>query len=131
MSKKLDGKIALVTRGSRGIGAAIASRLAAEGAKVVITYAKDEGRAARVVKTIEQAGGEATAVRADTTDADAAKSAVEKTVATFGGLSRRRGPLLQSRGAIVSTTSKDSVGTCPSPPFPHPQAEPSVLVARV
>ena len=86
MSKKLEGKIALITGGSRGIGAAIAKRLAADGAKVAITYTKGADAAASVVKEIERAGGKAIAIQADAADADAGKAAVEKTVATFGRL---------------------------------------------
>src|SRR6202051_1642566 len=91
MSKKLEGKIALVTGGSRGNGAAIAKRLAADGAKVAITYTKGADAAASVVKAIERAGGKAVAIQADAggaeaADADADKAAVEKTVATFGRL---------------------------------------------
>src|SRR5437660_2820563 len=86
MSKKLEGKIALITGGSRGIGAAIAKRLAAEGANVAITYTKGADAAASVVKEIERAGGKAIAIQADATNADAGKAAVEKTVATFGRL---------------------------------------------
>src|ERR1700728_2376271 len=86
MSKKLEGKIALITGGSRGIGAAIAKRLAADGAKVAITYAKGADAASAVVKAIERAGGKAIAIQADAADADAGKAAVERTVATFGRL---------------------------------------------
>jgi 3-oxoacyl-[acyl-carrier protein] reductase len=82
----LAEKVALVTGGSRGIGAAIAKRLAADGASVAITYAKDSGAASAVVNAIEQKGGKAIAIQADAADVDAVKGAVEKTVATFGGL---------------------------------------------
>jgi 3-oxoacyl-[acyl-carrier protein] reductase len=86
MSGKLEGKIALITGGSRGIGAAIARRLAADGANVAITYSKDVDAAAAVVKEIERAGRKVIAIQADATDASAVEAAVEKTVATFGGL---------------------------------------------
>ena len=83
---KLADKVALVTGGSRGIGAAIAKRLAADGASVAITYAKDAQAAEAVVKAIEQDGGKAISIQANAADTSAVKEAVEKAVATFGRL---------------------------------------------
>src|SRR5580698_4105734 len=83
---KLAKKVALVTGGSRGIGAAIAKRLAADGASVAITYAKDASAASAVVKAIELGGGKAIAVQADAANVEAVKTAVEKAVSTFGRL---------------------------------------------
>jgi 3-oxoacyl-[acyl-carrier protein] reductase len=83
---KLTDKVALVTGGSRGIGAAIVKRLAADGASVAFTYAKDASAASAVVKAIELLGGKAIAIQADAADVEAVKAAVEKTVATFGRL---------------------------------------------
>jgi 3-oxoacyl-[acyl-carrier protein] reductase len=83
---KLANKVALVTGGSRGIGAAIAKRLAADGASVAITYAKDANAASTVVKAIESSGGKALAIQADAADPKAINAAIEKIVATLGKL---------------------------------------------
>lgn len=104
MSKKLEGKIALVTGGSRGIGAAIAKRLAADGANVAITYTKGADAAATVVKEIERASGKAIAIQADAADADAVKSAVDKTVAKFGRLD----VLVNNAGTAIPKTFEET-----------------------
>jgi 3-oxoacyl-[acyl-carrier protein] reductase len=76
----------LVTGGSRGIGAAIAKRLALEGAAVAVTYTSSPQKAQEVVRAIESAGGRALAVRADSGDAPAVKNAVAETAKNLGGL---------------------------------------------
>jgi 3-oxoacyl-[acyl-carrier protein] reductase len=82
----LNEKVALVTGGSRGIGAAIAKRLAADGAAMAITYAQDATGASAVVEAIESKGGKAFAIQAEATDKESVEAAVEKTVATLGRL---------------------------------------------
>src|SRR4029077_13785687 len=84
--RPLSGKVALVTGGSRGIGAAIAKRLAAGGASVAVTYSKGADAAASVAKEIERGGGKAIAIQADAVDAEAVRNAVERTVTTLGQL---------------------------------------------
>jgi len=101
---KLSRKVALVTGGSRGIGAAIAKRLAADGANVAITYTKGAEAAASVVKEIESAGGKAIAIQADAADAEAVRSAVDKTVATFGGIDM----LVNNAGTAIPKRFEDA-----------------------
>lgn len=83
---ELNGKVALVTGGSRGIGAAIAKRLAREGAAVALTYVSSADKAEAVAKEIEADGGTALVIHADSGDPDAVVAAVEHTVQTLGGL---------------------------------------------
>jgi 3-oxoacyl-[acyl-carrier protein] reductase len=83
---QLENKVAVITGGSRGIGAAIAKRLAKDGARVAITYTKGADAAASVVKQIEASGGKALAIQADATDPIAVRSAIDKVVSTFGRL---------------------------------------------
>jgi 3-oxoacyl-[acyl-carrier protein] reductase len=82
----LTGKRALVTGGSRGIGAAIAQALAENGADVAITYNSSPGRADGVVASIEALGRKGLAIGADSADPDAIRRAVGETVDTLGGL---------------------------------------------
>jgi len=82
----LHGRTALVTGGSRGIGAATALRLAREGADVALTYVNGKEAAEDVVRRIEALGRRAVALRADSADADEAAGAVDGTTAALGGL---------------------------------------------
>ena len=104
MTKALEGKVALVTGGSRGIGAGIARRLAGDGAAVAITYTKGADAAASVVQAIERNGGRAVAIQAEATDPKAAQAAVDKTVAIFGRLDI----LVNNAGTAIPKPFEDS-----------------------
>ncbi|CAN5132544.1 glucose 1-dehydrogenase [soil metagenome] len=83
-AKRLEGKVALVTGGSRGIGAAIALKLAAEGAKVVLSYASNKEAADKVVGEIKALGSQAVAVKANVTSASDSAAVVAETIKAFG-----------------------------------------------
>lgn len=85
-TRPLEGKTALVTGGSRGVGAGIVARLAADGARVAFTYANAKERAEAVADAVETAGGTALAIRADSRYEQDVESAVTQTVERFGGL---------------------------------------------
>jgi 3-oxoacyl-[acyl-carrier protein] reductase len=97
MNYSLKGKRALVTGGSRGIGAAIVKRLAAEGATVAFTYASSPSQAGEVVKAAEAKGVQCISIQADSADAKALVAAVERTVGELGGLDI----LVNSAGVLV------------------------------
>src|SRR5262245_25569913 len=86
MSKKLEGKVAVVTGASKGIGAGIARRLAAEGAAWVVNYASSKAGAARVVADITAGGGRAVAVKGDVSRAAEAQGIVDAAVKNYGRL---------------------------------------------
>ncbi|WP_339490876.1 3-oxoacyl-ACP reductase family protein [Pseudomonas sp. EL_65y_Pfl2_R95] len=102
-SHNLTGKVALIQGGSRGIGAAIAKRLAHEGAAVVITYVSAADKAAELVRTIEAAGGRALAIKADSGDADAVRAAVSQTVSHF----KRIDILVNNAGVLAMAPLED------------------------
>lgn len=83
---KLQGQIALVTGGSRGIGRAVALSLAEQGAAVAVNYRSGESQAGAVVREIEDHGGKAAAFRADVSDYQQAQTLVKETLTKFGGL---------------------------------------------
>jgi len=136
---ELAGKRALVTGGSRGIGAAIALALADKGADVAITYERSSDRAAEVVRTIEAKGRHGLAIQADSGDPDAVKRSVDEAAQALGGLDilvnnaaialyetiagfplkdidallavNVRGPLLAAQAAIPHLTAGGRIGS--------------------
>ena len=99
----LSGKVALVTGGSRSIGAAIARKLAADGAAVAITYSASPDRAAQVVADIKAAGGKAIAIEADAGNPEAVRAAVSQTISAFGGIDI----LVNNAGVAVNASIED------------------------
>ncbi|WP_292770030.1 glucose 1-dehydrogenase [Nostoc sp. NOS(2021)] len=84
--KKLEGKVAIVTGSSRGIGKEIAIKLSHEGAKVIVNYSSSPEKAEEVVNQIKQQGGEATAIQADMSRIDQIQQLVTKAVEKYGQL---------------------------------------------
>lgn len=102
----LAGKVALITGASRGIGAAIAERLARDGASVVITYAGAPEKAGQVVRSIEASGTKALALKADASDESAVRAAIQRTISVFGALD-----ILVNNAGIVSVAPIDQIKT--------------------
>lgn len=107
--QNLNGKRALVTGGSRGIGAAIAKALAEHGADVAVTYERAEALAVQVVATIEAQGRRGMAIQADSADAQAIKRAVAATVDGLGGLDILVNSAGVAREGLVAEVSLDDL----------------------
>jgi 3-oxoacyl-[acyl-carrier protein] reductase len=103
MAGKLDGKVALVTGGARGIGAAIVRRLVEDGATVVFTYASSAEKARALEDEIVASGGKALAIHADNTDLEAVRRAVQGAVDAFGRLDI----LVNNSGVLLAGKFKD------------------------
>ncbi|TDC37342.1 SDR family oxidoreductase [Micromonospora sp. 15K316] len=106
MTKTLEGKVALVTGGARGIGAGIALRLAQDGADVALTYRQSAEQAATVVKEIQSLGRRALAVHADSADPVAIQGAVDRTAIVLGRLD-----ILVNNAAVFLVGAVDELGS--------------------
>lgn len=102
--KTLQGKVAIVTGSSRGIGAAIAQKLAAEGAQIVVNYAGSQADAEAVATAITSAGGEGIAVRADVSKADQVTALFDAAIARFGKVDI----LVNNAGIMITKLLKDT-----------------------
>ena len=99
-TKSFKGKVALVTGGSRGIGAGIVRRLAVDGASVAFTYSSSEEKALQLVSEIESTGGKALSLKADSASAKELRAAVARTTEAFGTLDI----FVSSAGILITDT---------------------------
>jgi 3-oxoacyl-[acyl-carrier protein] reductase len=103
--KSFTGKVALVTGGSKGIGAGIVRRLASDGASVAFTFSSSEQKALKLVHEVESGGGKALAIKADSASAEELRAAVTKTVEIFGPLD-----IFVSNAGILTRGTIDTYG---------------------
>lgn len=104
---KLEGKVALVTGGSRGIGKAIAQALAEEGANVAVNYVKNHEEAERVVETLKSTGVKSIAVRADVSDRGQVKKMINSVADTFGRIDILVNNAGIGKGGTIMNTSEE------------------------
>lgn len=102
--KKLSGKVILVTGSSKGIGAAVAKKLATAGAKVIVNYSGSQPDADAVVENIIKAGGSAIAIQADVSKAEQVKELFDKTIAVYGKID----VLVNNAGIMITKPIKDT-----------------------
>jgi len=102
--KTLNEKVILVTGASRGIGAAVAHKLAEAGAKVIINYAGGQDAAEQTVNSIKQQGGDAIALQADVSKADEVKAMFDAAIAHYG----RIDVLVNNAGIMITKLLKDT-----------------------
>jgi len=102
--KNLEGKVILVTGSSKGIGAAVAKKLANAGAKVIVNYAGSQAEAEAVVNSIKTNGDEAIAVQADVSNPEQVKVLFDQAIATFG----RIDVLVNNAGIMITKPIKDT-----------------------
>lgn len=108
MARKLEGRVALITGSSRGIGRAIALEFAREGAKVCVNYVRSEDKAREVVEKIRSFGGEAVMVRADVSKLDDVRGLVGEVIERFGRIDILvNNAAIMMKGSIVETEDEE------------------------